>query len=337
MADAPGRNSRRASRGVASARGCRRNAALLTGACRLSRRQVQCLLTDLCGIRLSLGTLIALEADTAQALAQPYQQLAAAVPQATVLGVDETSWREAGTLHWLWTAVTPQFAFYRVGCPLGATPEPSCLHGTARRRWDRGGRAASGAGHRLGSLQRLRASPARAPVLVLGGVPLGPMARDFRAAQDRGGIDAVVDRWVLKLLGTILVPWRRHRQGELTREALLTAVAPSQEALRTPLNWGSERGTRALRALCNDLLARWEALWTWLHVEDCEPTNNAAERALRSAVLWPGALWASQLRASVRGRRAVRRKDADDGHDVTPPTPQSLGLSRPDLRNGDLG
>lgn len=89
-------------------------AAVLSGACRLSRRQVQSLLADLCGIRLSLGTLVALEADTAQALAQPYAELAAAVPQARVLGVDETSWREAGTLHWLWTAVTRQFAFYRI-------------------------------------------------------------------------------------------------------------------------------------------------------------------------------------------------------------------------------
>jgi hypothetical protein len=71
----------------------------------------------MCGIHLSLGTLVALEAGTAQALASPYAELAAAVPQATVLGVDETSWREAGTLHWLWTAVTRDFAFYRVGCP----------------------------------------------------------------------------------------------------------------------------------------------------------------------------------------------------------------------------
>ncbi|HEX8212433.1 MAG TPA: transposase, partial [Longimicrobium sp.] len=92
-------------------------ASLLSGACRLSRRQVQALLQDLFGIGLSVGTLSALEADTAQALAAPYQELAAAVPQAPVLGVDETSWREAGALHCLWTAVTRQFAFYRLDRP----------------------------------------------------------------------------------------------------------------------------------------------------------------------------------------------------------------------------
>jgi transposase len=89
-------------------------AALLSGACRLPRRQTQALLADLFGVRLSLGTLCALEADTARALAAPYAELASEVPRVPVVGVDETSWKEAGTLHWIWTAVTPQFAFFRV-------------------------------------------------------------------------------------------------------------------------------------------------------------------------------------------------------------------------------
>ena len=87
-------------------------AALLSGACRLPRRQTQALLADLFGVRLSLGTLCALEADTARALAAPYAELASEVPRVPVVGVDETSWKEAGTRHWIWTAVTPQFAFF---------------------------------------------------------------------------------------------------------------------------------------------------------------------------------------------------------------------------------
>ena len=37
---------------------------------------------------------------------------------------------------------------------------------------------------------------------------------------------------------------------------------------------------------CNDLLWRGPALWTFVREEGVEPTNNAAERALRPAVLW---------------------------------------------------
>ena len=38
--------------------------------------------------------------------------------------------------------------------------------------------------------------------------------------------------------------------------------------------------------LCRELRKWWPALWTFARVEGVEPTNNAAERALRPAVLW---------------------------------------------------
>jgi transposase len=34
------------------------------------------------------------------------------------------------------------------------------------------------------------------------------------------------------------------------------------------------------------LLARERALWTFVRVDGVAPTNNAAERSLRHAVLW---------------------------------------------------
>ena len=270
-------------------------ASLLSGACRVSRRPVQALLRDLLGIQLSLGTLSALEADTAQALEGPYQEVAAAVPQAPVLGVDETSWRRAGTLHWLWTAVTREFAFYRLDRHRSRAACDALLLGERTV----GERTAD----REEPPERTppeRTPPERTPPVVItdrysayGHLPperrslcWAHLARDFRAAQERGGVDAAVGRWVLELFGKILAPWHRHRQGELAREALLAAVTAWQEELRTPLRWGAERASRPTRALCQDLLARWASLWTWLEVDGGEPTNNGAERALRPGVLW---------------------------------------------------
>lgn len=261
-------------------------ASLLSGACRVSRRQVQSLLQDLFGIRLSLGTLSALEADTAQALAAPYQELAAAVPQASVLGVDETSWREAGTLHWLWTAVTRQFAFYRLDRHRSRAACEALLQ-------------SSGPDREEPPEPTEPAAPPQAPVVITdrysayGHLPperrslcWAHLARDFRAVQERGGVDAAVGRWVLELFGKILEPWHQHRRGELAREPFLAAVQARQEELRTPLRWGAERGSRPTRTLCQDLMTRWVSLWAWLEVEEGEPTNNAAERSLRPAVLW---------------------------------------------------
>ena len=67
--------------------------ALLTGACRLSRRQEQELQRDVFGVNLSLGSIMALEADTAGLLAQPYAEITQAVRQEPVVFVDESSWR----------------------------------------------------------------------------------------------------------------------------------------------------------------------------------------------------------------------------------------------------
>lgn len=58
------------------------------------------------------------------------------------------------------------------------------------------------------------------------------------------------------------------------------------------------------RALCRDLLKLWPALWTWVHREDMEPTNNKAERALRKPVLWRKGCFGS---SSGRGLRFVER------------------------------
>jgi transposase len=248
-------------------------AALLSGACRLPRRQTQALLADLFGVQLSLGTLCALEADTARALAAPYGELAAEVPRTAVLGVDETSWREAGTLHWIWTAVTQQFAFFHVDRHrsravfaqlVPPAPEP------------RGGPVVISDRYRAYD----HLPPERRSLC------WAHLARDFRAAEERGGIDAVVGRWVLEVFGQVLAPWHRYRAGELSRETFLTEIQARQQELQTPLQWGAEHGSRKTRTLCGALLDQWPSLWTWLEVEGGEPTNNAAERALRPAVLW---------------------------------------------------
>ena len=42
---------------------------------------------------------------------------------------------------------------------------------------------------------------------------------------------------------------------------------------------------RHVRALAKNLLKIWPALWTFADVPDVDPTNNAAERGLRAAVI----------------------------------------------------
>jgi hypothetical protein len=58
------------------------------------------------------------------------------------------------------------------------------------------------------------------------------------------------------------------------------------------------------RALARDVLRLWDGLWTFLAHEGLDPTNNRAERALRSPVIWRKTSFGS---ASGAGLRAVER------------------------------
>ena len=53
---------------------------------------------------------------------------------------------------------------------------------------------------------------------------------------------------------------------------------------------------------CRDILKRREALWTFVRVDNVEPTNNTAERALRPGVLWRKGSFGTQ---SIEGSRFV--------------------------------
>ena len=51
---------------------------------------------------------------------------------------------------------------------------------------------------------------------------------------------------------------------------------------------------------CRDILKREEALWTFVHVEGVEPTNNLGERQVRHGVLWRKMCFGTQSEAGSR-------------------------------------
>ncbi|NIN01906.1 MAG: transposase, partial [candidate division Zixibacteria bacterium] len=51
---------------------------------------------------------------------------------------------------------------------------------------------------------------------------------------------------------------------------------------------------------CRDILKREEALWTFVHVEGVEPTNNLGERQVRPGVLWRKGSLGTQSKAGSR-------------------------------------
>ena len=70
------------------------------------------------------------------------------------------------------------------------------------------------------------------------------------------------------------------------------------------MSQGVACGCPKTAATCRDLMAHEPKLWAFVWHEGVEPTNNAAERALRHAVLWRKGSGGTDSR---RGSRFVER------------------------------
>src|SRR5438270_5028873 len=88
--------------------------ALLSGRYRLSRREVRQLLQDLWAVPVSLGAVVRQEQAQSAALAPVVEEARAAVPQAPVVNMDETGWRQEQRRAWLWTAVTAELTVFLI-------------------------------------------------------------------------------------------------------------------------------------------------------------------------------------------------------------------------------
>jgi transposase len=102
---------------------------------------------------------------------------------------------------------------------------------------------------------------------------------------------------MLKQSEALFFAWHTYKEGWYDHLALQQALIPVRLAMQELLRAGVERPYSKIASLSRELLAQWEALWTFSRVEGVEPTNNAAERALRPAVLW---LWGVSARAVQR-------------------------------------
>jgi hypothetical protein len=98
--------------------------------------------------------------------------------------------------------------------------------------------------------------------------------------------------------------WHRFREGALTREELQLASRPVRRQILSLLEEGTELSNVKVRGMCRQMLKLQAAFFTFIDIDRVEPTNNAAERAIRFAVLMRKVSFGSD---SERGSRFVER------------------------------
>jgi transposase len=236
-----------------------------------------------------VGSVDALCRATAAALAAPVAAVRATLPAAPVVNADETHWPrpQARRRHWLWVAVTEAATVFTLVASRGSAVIKALLGE------DYAGVVGSDRYSAYGWLDDARRQLCWAHLV-----------RDLQALVDRGGAAERLGTAALALVADLFAAWHRFRGGALDRAGLLAALDPVQDALAAVVDDGLVCGDPKTVTLCAALDRRWPALWTFADAEGVEPTNNAAERALRQAVLWRKGSYGTQ---SDVGDRFVER------------------------------
>jgi len=269
--------------------------AYLTVVCRMPRLVVQRFLEGALQIPISLGSTQAAWEEASAAVAASYAELEAALPQEAVINADETGHRTNGDKRWLWAFVARTFVFYRIAASRGADVLTTVL-GTTFAGVLGSDRLPTYLGYVVGQRQFCWAHFTRN---VLSALELATTPSAKRFCREV----LVLDRRLFRL-------WHRFRGhpgvrgAPLSRGDLIDKVRP----IATRLFRLGERHLHApnkeVRNLASALFEHYAHFFTFVHVEGVEPTNNAAERALRTAVQWRKIMFGTR---SDAGERAVER------------------------------
>jgi transposase len=242
--------------------------AYFTGRLHVSRRDTEEAIETLFQVPVSLGTVSNLEQETAAALAPAHAEAQQAVREAAVKHIDETGWKEAGQKRWLWAGATASVACFVI-CVGRGMPGLLALLGDKMK----------------GILCSDRWSVYGCWKTELRQVCWAHLKRDFQKLVDRGGAAKKYGDAGLAVVHILFHEWHLFRGGG-SRAQLQRELEPLRESMREWLGEGTRCRDHKVTAFCQNLLDLEPALWTFLYKMNVEPTNNHAERILRTGVLW---------------------------------------------------
>jgi transposase len=241
----------------------------LSGRMGMSQRDIIETMAAVFHTDIGLGSIPTLETVVSDALAQPVADAQTYVQHQAAANVDETGWREQAKRAWLWVAATPLVSVFLVLTTRSAKGARQLLGETFRGivgsdRWS--------AYNWLDPQQRQ--------------LCWAHLKRDFQKLAERGGASQRLGEAFLVQVEQLFRLWQRVRDGTLNRQDFQTQVEPIRTQVHGLLCEGTNLDHAKTRHTCKNLLKLEPALWTFVHREGVDPTNNHAERCLRRAVLW---------------------------------------------------
>ena len=270
--------------------------ALLSGLYRHSQRMVLSAMADLFGVSMSLGSVNNLRQEASSAVAIAVEEAQQYVQQQPVVGADETSWVQGnadggnsrGTKAWLWVAVTPLVTFFQVMLSRSTEAAQALLGATfgGILTSDRHG------AYNWVDLERRQLCWAH-------------LKREFIKISERTGVSTQLGLDLLEQQKQLFQLWYQVRDGTLARDDFIELAHPIRVQVKALLQEAADYKIAAKEKTplahtvrtARQLLKVEPAMWLFVTVEGVEPTNNAAEQAIRPAVLWRRTSFGTQSQA----------------------------------------
>jgi transposase len=257
---------------------------LLMACFRQSKRRAAQFLGTILNQPASAGWMVLLQNRCDEAVQPAYDELAAKLPAESILNIDESPTKEGSAKAWVWTVVSTTFTFFACRTSRGADVLEDLL-----------GEGYAGVIHcdrakmywRFGRLQWCWAHLKR---------DFQALIDDPRPTKKRLGHD------LMRPTKELFALWKRVRDGTISRRTFTQRMQPIRDEVDALLLRGYFNALT--RGVCKELWIHREHLWTFVDVAGVEPTNNAAERALRHAVIWRKLSFGTQ---SAAGSRFVER------------------------------
>lgn len=263
---------------------------MMTGVFHLSRKNTQTFLREVFGLHMSTGAISQAEARVSAALVPASEQAHDEVLDALVKHTDATTWLLAGATMSLWTLCTTLTSVFRI--------------------FNDGARAtiesmfSDNSGKQKGILNSDRASVFGFWPMALRQICWAHLLRLFVGFSQRAGPEGAFGRELHEHAVLVFDYWQEFISGERSREELRHVMSPVKRNFEALLKRIEKAEVRGLSGSCTNLLAHAPALWLFVDVPGVEPTNNLAERDLRSLVIWRKLCYGCQ---SERGLRFVER------------------------------
>lgn len=244
--------------------------AVLAGVYRLSRRQVRDVVRQMFGVPISTGAVDAVIMRMSAVLKDPWEQLRRAIQAAEQVHADETGWRLKGSYECLWVASTALAACYRID-PTRSQKAAKELLGE-----EFGGFVISDryvGYHWLDVLQQQ--------------LCWAHWVRSLISLSERPGAPGKLGAKLLAAAREVIRTHRVYRETDHDLDWLREQLTPHRATITALLTSGSRSRDPKTSRYCAGLLAEQDALWTFCDVQDLDipMDNNAAERALRHAVI----------------------------------------------------